>query len=57
VRARTAPRFALAAVTVMAMSMPFAVAASPRYDITTLAGKVAALYGTAGLQVRFLGAD
>src|SRR5512135_679296 len=28
-------------------------AAAPKYDITTLAGKVAALRGTAGLQIRF----
>jgi hypothetical protein len=28
-------------------------ASSPKYDITTLAGKVASLYGTAGLQIRF----
>jgi hypothetical protein len=28
-------------------------AAQPTYDITTLAGKVASLYGTAGLQIRF----
>jgi len=28
-------------------------AASPKYDITTLAGKVASLNGTAGLQIRF----
>jgi hypothetical protein len=28
-------------------------AAGPKYDINTLAGKVASLYGTAGLQVRF----
>jgi hypothetical protein len=28
-------------------------AASPQYDISTLAGKVASLNGTAGLQIRF----
>jgi hypothetical protein len=28
-------------------------ATPPRYDITTLAGKVASLHGTAGLQIRF----
>src|SRR5438094_9097364 len=28
-------------------------AAAPRYDINTLAGKVASLRGTAGLQIRF----
>ena len=28
-------------------------AASPKYDVTTLAGKVASLNGTAGLQIRF----
>ncbi len=30
-----------------------AVAAPPKYDITTLAGKVASVNGTAGLQIRF----
>ena len=30
-----------------------AAAAAPKYDITTLAGKVASLNGTAGLQIRF----
>ena len=38
----------VAATTVMPSS-----AASPTYDITTLAGKVASLYGAAGLQLRF----
>jgi hypothetical protein len=28
-------------------------AAAPQYDISTLAGKVASLHGTAGLQIRF----
>jgi hypothetical protein len=53
VRARTAPGAALVAIAVLAMALPSAIAASPRYDITTLAGKVAALRGTAGMQVRF----
>ena len=35
------------------MTLSPAIAATPRYDITTLAGKVASLHGTAGLQVRF----
>jgi hypothetical protein len=35
------------------MALPSAIAASPSYDINTLAGKVASLRGTAGLQVRF----
>jgi hypothetical protein len=52
VRARTALGV-LVAVAVLAMALPSAIAASPKYDITTLAGKVAALRGTAGLQVRF----
>lgn len=43
----------LVAIAVLAMALPSAIAASPTYDITTLAGKVAALRGTAGLQVRF----
>lgn len=51
-RARTALGV-LVAVAVLAMALPSAIAASPKYDITTLAGKVAALRGTAGLQVRF----
>jgi hypothetical protein len=53
VRIRTAPAAALVAIAVIAMALPSAIAASPKYDITTLAGKVAALRGTAGLQVRF----
>src|SRR5262245_18822104 len=32
---------------------PLATAAVPQYDINTLAGKVASLHGTAGLQIRF----
>jgi hypothetical protein len=44
---------ALVAVAIVAVALPSAIAASPTYDITTLAGKVAALRGTAGLQVRF----
>jgi hypothetical protein len=35
------------------MSATPGAAASPKYDINTLAGKVASLYGTAGLQIRF----
>jgi len=37
----------------VALTLSPAIAATPRYDITTLAGKVASLHGTAGLQVRF----
>src|SRR6266498_2228531 len=36
-----------------ATSAGVAVAAPPTYDISTLAGKVASLNGTAGLQIRF----
>ena len=36
-----------------AMTVPPSFAASPAYDINTLAGKVASLNGTAGLQIRF----
>lgn len=43
-----------AATLVAATAMPMvAQASSPTYDITTLAGKLASLNGTAGLQVRF----
>jgi hypothetical protein len=52
VRTRTALGV-LVAIAVLALALPPAIAASPKYDITTLAGKVAALRGTAGLQVRF----
>jgi hypothetical protein len=46
---------ALAAVTAAAAFplAPAQAASSPKYDITTLAGKVASLHGTAGLQIRF----
>ena len=40
-------------VLVAAMTVQYGSAASPTYDITTLAGKVASLNGTAGLQTRF----
>ena len=46
----------LAATALIALALTPAAAASPttpKYDITTLAGKVASLRGTAGLQVRF----
>ena len=46
----------LTAVLMLAMLFsraPLATAATPTYDITTLAGKVASLHGTAGLQIRF----
>jgi hypothetical protein len=53
VRTRSAFGAVLVASAVLAMALPSAIAASPTYDITTLAGKVAALRGTAGLQIRF----
>jgi hypothetical protein len=43
----------LAATALIALTLAPATAASPTYDISTLAGKVASLRGTAGLQVRF----
>ena len=43
----------LAATALIALTLAPASAASPTYDITTLAGKVASLHGTAGHQVRF----
>jgi hypothetical protein len=42
-------------VTATALPGPAGAATGPSYEITTLAGKVAALRGTAGLQVRFSG--
>lgn len=41
------------AVVLPTLSIQTAFASSPTYDITTLAGKVASLKGTAGLQIRF----
>jgi hypothetical protein len=53
-RAPTSIGAVLAALGLLLTLLPSAVtAASPRYDLNTLAGKVAALRGTAGLQVRF----
>ena len=52
-RARTPIGAALVAVVLLMMALPSAIAATPKYDINTLAGKVASLNGTAGLQVRF----
>lgn len=43
----------LAAAALVALLVTPSVAATPTYDISTLAGKVASLNGTAGLQVRF----
>jgi len=43
----------LAATALIALTLAPASAAAPTYDITTLAGKVASLHGTAGHQVRF----
>jgi hypothetical protein len=53
VRARSPLGAILVAVALLTMALPSVIAASPKYDITTLAGKVASLRGTAGLQVRF----
>jgi hypothetical protein len=53
VRARSPLGAGLVAVAVLTLAVPSAIAASPKYDTTTLAGKVKALRGTAGLQVRF----
>jgi hypothetical protein len=53
VRARTPLGAVLAAIVLLTLALPATLAASPTYDISTLAGKVAALRGTAGLQVRF----
>ena len=52
-RARTTFGAALIAISLLALAWPSALAASPTYDLNTLAGKVAALRGTAGLQIRF----
>ncbi len=50
-------RFILTTLMVFAMVSAVAVqtgaAKSPKYDINTLAGKVASLNGTAGLNIRF----
>ena len=52
-RARTPIGAAFVALLLLSLALPPAIAASPRYDISTLAGKAASLHGTAGLQVRF----
>ncbi len=52
-RARTPIGAAFVALLLLSLALPPAIAASPKYDISTLAGKVASLRGTAGLQVRF----
>jgi hypothetical protein len=44
---------ALAAIALLTMALPSTLAASSSSDLSTLAGKVKALHGTAGLQVRF----
>ena len=54
--ARSVPKTGLgllAAGVLVATTMAPALATAPRYDLTTLAGKVASVNGTAGLQVRF----
>ena len=43
----------VSALAVLPGSLPGASEAPPTYDITTLAGKVASVNGTAGLQIRF----
>lgn len=43
------------AISLIACSTALAQNSSPTYDITTLAGKVASVNGTAGLQIRFSG--
>jgi hypothetical protein len=43
----------LGAAALIALTLSSAFAASPTYDLNTLAGKVASVNGTAGLQVRF----
>ena len=52
-RARTPIGAAFVALLLLSLALPPAIAASPKYDISTLAGKAASLHGTAGLQVRF----
>src|SRR5439155_16196499 len=44
---------ALAAGALLTLTLTPAIAAQQSYDITTLAGKVASVNGTAGLQIRF----
>jgi hypothetical protein len=53
VRVRTPLGAILAVIVLLTLAIPGAGAATPTYDITTLAGKAAALRGTAGLQIRF----
>src|SRR5712691_496839 len=43
----------VSAIAVFPGTLPGASDAPPTYDITTLAGKVASVNGTAGLQIRF----
>jgi hypothetical protein len=52
---RRSPAFAAAAAIATLVALPFGTAqAAPKtYNITTLAGKVASVNGTAGLQIRF----
>ncbi len=45
--------FVLSSAWIPIAAIPVANAAQPTYDITTLAGKVASVNGTAGLQIRF----
>jgi hypothetical protein len=50
------PRFCavlIFALLLSALALPVSAAAPPTYDINTLAGKVASVNGTAGLQIRF----
>ena len=52
-KARTLKMVSVLLMLVSILPLQSAFAASPTYDITTLAGKVASLNGTAGLQIRF----
>ena len=53
-RARTPIGAAFVALLLLSLALPPAIAASPKYDISTLAGKASRrCIGTAGLQVRF----
>ena len=52
-KVRFVPIAAVVGVLIVALVPALAAAPSPVYDISTLAGKVASLNGTAGLQIRF----
>lgn len=46
-------RLFLCSLVVCALGLPQAASAQTKYNINTLAGKVASVNGTAGLQIRF----